>query len=353
MIGTAYLNRLREIFTVLKDCRAHYRTPDPKKPLLRQVKELYRLARHWKCIPQPYYEYRMFLRSCRLTPAQMKDYLPMAVFWKLYKRSQIPADYSILCTDKALFTDLMSHYGFPQPSLILSYDRGLFYDSTNRPLPEASVDAVIRGQTCSRLFLKDRLGRCGVDIFAFANAGSGRFTLGQETLSAQWIKAQCGKRPFILQEGVVQCASLAAFHPASVNTVRILTKYVEGAARFISAGIRFGRDGEAVDNAHLGGLFVHVDLETGILGAEGRIANDSNIYTAHPNSGIKFAGFQLERWPEVKQAVAEACHAFHEIVYIGWDVAILAEGLMILEMNAYPGLYFPQLASGGLASRIL
>lgn len=352
MLARAYLARLKEIFTVLKDCRAQYRTPEPKKPLLRQVKELYRLTRHWKCIPQPYYEYRMFLRGCSLTPAEMQDYLPMAVFWKLYQSSHIPADYSILCTDKALFADLMSHYGFPQPKTILKYNRGRFYDAASRLLTEAAADSLISRQTFPRLFLKDTLGRCGVDIFPFDADGTGRFTHGQDTLSARLIRTKCGQHPFFLQEGVVQCASLNAVHPSSVNTVRIITKYTPGAPRFISAGIRFGRDGIAVDNSHLGGLFVHVDVETGRLGAEGRIANDTKIYTAHPNSGIKFAGFQVERWPEVKQAVSEACHAFHEITFIGWDVAILPDGVMILEMNAYPGLYFPQLASGGLAVKI-
>lgn len=72
---------------------------------------------------------------------------------------------------------------------------------------------------------------------------------------------------FVVQEAIEQHPQLAQFNSTSVNTLRICTyRSVETEEiKVTGALIRIGKQGEIVDNAHAGGVFVGIDLETGEL----------------------------------------------------------------------------------------
>lgn len=72
---------------------------------------------------------------------------------------------------------------------------------------------------------------------------------------------------YVIQEVIQQHPDLAKFNPTSVNTLRICTYRSVNDESVIVTGalIRIGKSGEVVDNAHAGGCFVGIDLESGNL----------------------------------------------------------------------------------------
>ena len=58
----------------------------------------------------------------------------------------------------------------------------------------------------------------------------------------------------------------------------------------------------------------------------------------HPDTGAQIEGTPVPCWNEVKARAVEAHRAFDDRVVIGWDVAVLADGPVLVEGNGNPDL---------------
>ena len=59
------------------------------------------------------------------------------------------------------------------------------------------------------------------------------------------------------------------------------------------------------------------------------------MYATHPDTGFRFAGFEVPYFPEVLAAAKNAAaHVPHEL--IGWDIAVTEAGPVIIEGNTVP-----------------
>jgi hypothetical protein len=87
-----------------------------------------------------------------------------------------------------------------------------------------------------------------------------------------------------------------------------------------------------------------VDLETGVLG---QITGDkpeclSEFFDHHPVTGARVTGRAVPRWQEMAQLAVDAHRTLPGRVFIGWDIAMTAEGPAILEGNSFADPMFPQ-----------
>ena len=126
----------------------------------------------------------------------------------------------------------------------------------------------------------------------------------------------------IAEELLEQCPEMAALHPSSVNTVRALT--IRG--KLCSAVLRMGVGGGFVDNGCSGGIFAGLDVDTGIVTTQGADLMEHR-FLLHPTTGLTIPGFQVPQWEQV-----------------GWDVAVTAQGPVLIEGNAYPSVQIMQTA---------
>lgn len=105
---------------------------------------------------------------------------------------------------------------------------------------------------------------------------------------------------YVIQEVIQQHPDLAKFNPTSVNTLRICTyrSVNDESVTVTGALIRIGKSGEVVDNAHAGGCFVGIDLESGNL-MHSACDQYGNKYEAW--NGISFSeNHIIPHWPMVK-----------------------------------------------------
>lgn len=105
-------------------------------------------------------------------------------------------------------------------------------------------------------------------------------------------------------------------------------------------------DGKA--NLHRGGIGLPIDLKTGITGPgyrEGRQLSTGE-------SGIEFSGRQIPQWDRIVE-LSRASQRAIPLGFVGVDIAEdAAEGPVVLEVNARPGLEIQNVHGKGFASRV-
>ncbi len=154
------------------------------------------------------------------------------------------------------------------------------------------------------------------------------------------------KNGMLCEELVSQDPRMAAAHPKSVNTVRVMTYLaLDGSVRIICGYFRTGRGSSIVDNAGAGGILAAVDPNSGTVIADA--ADEAgNLYTLHPDTGFKFKGFQIPRWDELYSTVSECAKAFPNIRMIGWDMALSdSRGWQVIEGNCQSQLNVVQMST--------
>ena len=194
----------------------------------------------------------------------------------------------------------------------------------------------------------------GLSIDGFAKGVSGAHGTGAFSLRVEegraWIDGEPAEPAavaervagrYLLQERIEQHSTLAALHPPSLNTVRLITVLAGERAEPVTAALRFGVGGAPIDNMSAGGGVVGVNLESGTAsgkalfmpGARGK--GQTPLLDQHPDTGVPFRGYALPYFPE---ALDLACR-FHLDMggpqSIGWDVAFTPSGPCIVEGNSH------------------
>jgi hypothetical protein len=202
------------------------------------------------------------------------------------------------------------------------------------------------------LFVKPRSGSGGHRMERWDFIGEGRYrnAHAQVMTRAQLMEKlarQSLKDDFLVQPRLANHPSLDDISNGALATVRLLTcRNEQGRAEATNAAFRMAIGNSVVDNFHQGGLATAVDMQTGVIG----IASDIGIRPdvgwrdTHPVSGARFAGRTLPHWPDVVALAVRAHEAFPHRVVVGWDVAMLADGAMIIEGNGKPDLDIHQRA---------
>ena len=153
-----------------------------------------------------------------------------------------------------------------------------------------------------------------------------------EELFRHYIQLDDGK--WLFEELIIQDPSMAAWHESSVNTIRVPSIRTSHGCEVLLPLFRTGKNGNVVDNCHNdGGLMAVPDAKTGILITDGYDVF-TNVVESHPNSGLKYKGWQVPRWDElikVSKELHESLPEYHK--YVGFDFALTPEGWVVIEGN--------------------
>ncbi len=172
-----------------------------------------------------------------------------------------------------------------------------------------------------KVFVKPEEGSYGIGAGILVDDGE----LQYEALYQDYQASQV-----LMEEVVEQNHEMAAFNDTSVNTLRVVTFLkADGSVKITAAVLRLGRKGYTVDNFHFHGIAALIDIETGIVKTTG-IDRDFVRYVTHPDSGKPIVGFQIPNWEKIVETVKKAAHVVPGIHYTGWDIAIGADGQVIV-----------------------
>jgi hypothetical protein len=136
---------------------------------------------------------------------------------------------------------------------------------------------------------------------------------------------------------VIQHDALMKLSPSAVNTIRIVTQYLEERIVIILAFLRISVNSN-VDNLSVGEYGVNfgaaINIETGEICGPGVYLDITkpDVYY-HPVTKVPVIGFKIPYWEECKDIVINAAKLTPGNRSIGWDVAVTNNGPVLIEGN--------------------
>ena len=144
-------------------------------------------------------------------------------------------------------------------------------------------------------------------------------------------------KQYLVEEYLIQHEDLSKLYPDSVNGLRVLSFLDDkGVAHILNVILRIGNNGK-VDNFSSGGMYTFVD-NTGHVYAPA-IDEAGNIYEKHPFSNEKIVGFKVPHYEDLDKMINKLSLVVPSVRYVGWDIAVTKNGLVVLEGNQYPGIF--------------
>ena len=141
--------------------------------------------------------------------------------------------------------------------------------------------------------------------FVAAHSGHGvEIFRSMEINPAKFVREKLACGSFIVEELIEQGKEVACIHPQSVNSGRVLTFTDGQTVRVIGTTWRVGSGDAIKDNAGAGGMYAFINPQTGIVETDA-INYCGKHYKHHPDTGVRFEGFQMPRWDEAMQTIRQ------------------------------------------------
>lgn len=297
------------------------------KGLSKQIIDQLRLYFSAGVLPPWYYVFSLHEDSC---PKRAKSYLQRfetkpCIFPLLKKRRGSPLN------DKAEFAEYCARHRIRCVETIMRIDG----EVPKQLLPDRD------------LFVKRNKGRGGrgaerwdrVAPFSFANSGGERLDI-QSLLEQLAERSRTGA--LIVQPRLTPHRALADLSTGALPTIRLVTCLDEKRKPEVIGAVFRMAIGKnvTVDNLHAGGIAAAVDLGTGRLSRATNLGTDARLgwLSAHPDTGAAIEGRALPLWNDIKRLALDAHRRFADRVVIGWDIAILDDGPILIEGNGNPDM---------------
>lgn len=311
-----------------------------KKGFLQVFKEVNHLCKYWHCFPDTYFVFTHYLKEYK-DIKMLETFVPQPAYWRFCKGGAESTSYSILINDKIIFHDLMTQYGIPIPKMLFVLKNNHYFVN-NHIVSNDDINNILKQCKEDRIFVKLPCAGAAKGVFILKRQNE-EFYLDNEIVKAEKLKIKFLNKNVLFEERLEQEPILKAFNPDTVNTIRVLTKNINGKAEIISAAARFGRKGQYVDNMHAGGFGVSINIETGKLETYGGRRFDRNHYFEHPDSHLKFEGVNVPYWTKIKEIVINTINVLPPYKSLGFDIVTSKSGPLILEINTGAGMDLAQI----------
>lgn len=249
---------------------------------------------------------------------------------------------------KGMFEDWCRDHDLPTVPNLLEIDAGQVVFRAEVPIPDGDLFAKPtnwhQGKGAERLHYELEGGG------PRWRTNTGRL-LGRDELESYLVErsTELG-RPFILQGCLVNHPSIRALGNGSLCTLRVMTTRSHPApAEPLLTVLRVATGDSAADNFDLGGIATPVDLRTGRCGKAIAKRGEYPVdrFSVNPDNGAAIEGLEVPYWREsVELAVRAHSLLDHRIPVIGWDVAVLDDGPILIEANDLPCTNIAQMPTG-------
>lgn len=222
------------------------------------------------------------------------------------------ANFSKQMDDKALYDILLPNLKMPEIIIRVVNNRILDKDfNTISPKDIRGIVDKINGVILKPA--KDSSGGKGIKIYSRDQYERIEFDIVQY-------------RDAVIQPLVKQSECINRLNPSCINTIRISSLILKNGEVIIPAAmIRLGVNGENVDNASAGGIFVGIDICTGRLKEYAQASKGSfskEKYYKHPNTGVEFKNYKIDGFDKIKQTIFNKAKYLPRTRLIGWDFCI-------------------------------
>lgn len=283
-----------------------------------------------------YFTNLMFKKSS----GNIQHYIDHKVYLKMAKEYYRPNGKNFLLEDKIGFQEYLIKEKISGTHLIAKLRNKTLMIGRDQFTDPISIESKIKELATSyeSIFIKRTDTSGGQDIIKL-NKGDD-FNITSISLA----------NDYIIEQTLVQHATLSKINPNSINTLRVVTFKIGEKVVIPNCMFRMGIGTSYLDNASSGGIFISYDLANNKLGSTAYqlFKNGAKSFTKHPVSDFVFENSSLPFNEEIKTLVTKAAIAFKDIESIGWDIAFTKDGPVIVEGNDSPHMVMMQISSQGL-----
>ena len=163
-----------------------------------------------------------------------------------------------------------------------------------------------------------------------------------ETENGHWNSGT--EKGVLVEELIEQGEEMAMLHPASVNSVRMLTINLgDGDIRLWYPYVRIGVGGNFLSAAATGSIVAGINVGTGVVESTGfdKLGRTTDV---HPDTHFTIKGIKIPRWRQLCQKAIEMSERLPTLRYIGWDFVYDKDGeWIVMEGNENGGISSSQL----------
>ncbi len=254
--------------------------------------------------------------------------------------------------DKWLCGRILDIAGLRQPPTVAVIDTTeRTYPGTPTIRSEREFGEVVRACFGERgpLFCKPNQGLASYGAFVVDRVEPDRLHVDGEgwmtydACFAEFIAGNC----YVVQPVQRNHPSLARYTDR-LATVRVYLLRTDSGVKLPFAALKMAASEHVADNYwRPGNLACDVDPATGaILSARTKDAFGTTDHEVHPDTGARLVGERVPMWEDLVALARECSGIFAPIRYQSMDIAILAEGPSIIEVNTGGAFTIPQLAGG-------
>ncbi len=248
----------------------------------------------------------------------------------------------VMLSDKRRFEDWCRSHGLRCVPSLLAVEGGGVVGGGEVALPARD------------LFSKPANGRAGVGARCWRHDGEGgyrgddgRVRPAQKVIAELEAESARTGHAVIVQARMRNHAALLPLTPGGLSTMRLVTfRHPSGEVELLAGIYRMPVGASVVDNVSQGGIAAQIDLATGTLGAGvRRVDGLYETVDRHPDTGTTIRGTRIPFWPEARELAVRAHRATDRLLLLGWDVAPLDDGPVIVEGNTLASPRVMQVAS--------
>jgi hypothetical protein len=247
-----------------------------------------------------------------------------SAFWPFANN---PLRYNPLFTNKYIEKLMLKGAGLPTARLLAVV-------GTSGDLHSEEALCAFLERLTQDVVLKPISGTHGKKVLVLTRNG-GELRAGTRRVSEKdvWDHVRANLEPgFLIEERLTNTPEIAALHPASLNTFRVVTVKTPANRWCLAAAyLRVGAGGNVVDNIAAGGILVRVDANGRTCSAH----HDGRSIRQHPDSGAELLGVQLGGYRAACELALEASRKLPFVGTIGWDIAATERGPLIIEANLW------------------
>lgn len=334
-----------------KDLGLHFSIADSNLPgTLTRIREQAQLLYLRGITAENYYQYGLY--RAELEKQNKRAYVGDFLKWRWFHRLN-PPRYQSLTNDKLVFAHYaaMAEVPVPQTLAVLGVNGSHWANVKLRT--RAEISEWFRMQPAGEFFLKPVTGVYGIGALSLAHADpvgpAWRKLPTGEPIDLDGVIAHLEQYPqhdFLVQPLLRSHPVLACLAQGVLHTVRVITLVEGDDVHILSATLRVGAGNLPVDNRAQGNIVAAVDLASGTVGAAYMPGNAPLMIRidAHPLTGATLEGLRLPYWQESLRLIRRVALRFKFSRSLGWDLALTAEGPMIVEANEAWGAQTPQIA---------
>jgi hypothetical protein len=286
-----------------------------------------------------------------LAGADKRGFVGVDAMRELWKTINFRSDWYGLLENKLAATTLLEGFGFPVVPTLAVYSESFSLPALRSLRSTAELADFLREPANYPLFGKpadslQSLGSASLD--AYDRAGDEIVLLSGARVAVATFAAEVAasyRAGYLLQKRVAPHAAIRAVCGERLATCRIMTALSSKGVEAIRALWKIPAGGNVADNFwRAGNMLGALDLATGkvtrVQRGAGPLAQELDC---HPDTGARITGMTIPNFAAVKELAIAAHRTLKDVRLLGWDIAAVEGGAVIVEPNVTPDFFLPQL----------